>query len=127
MNFLSYTFLGLILIERIMNDYMGRPVYRQDVDRDELSPIFFLEIYIFISTLIVVLGLFSTFHWFLVLKGKTTLECCLNDERYTPSKSWSENLKIVFGTSNIILIFMPNISFLKIKGYSWGNIQQEGN
>ena len=49
------------MIERIMKDYMGRPVYRQDVDRNEVSPIFFLEIYIFISTLIVVLGLFWTF------------------------------------------------------------------
>lgn len=89
MNFLTYTFIGLILIEIIMNDYMGKSIYRQDIEREEVSPMFFFEIYIFISTLIVVLGLFSSFHWLLVIRGKTTLECCLSDERYTPSNSWS--------------------------------------
>jgi len=50
----------------------------------------------------VVLGLFNIFHWYLILTGKTTLECCFNDPRYTPAKSWLYNISLVFGTRNIL-------------------------
>jgi hypothetical protein len=79
-----------------------------------------MESYYFIVTLIVVLGLFNLFHWYLVFSGKTTLECCLKDPRYTPSKSCVSNIKIVFGTINPLLMFLPKFSMLKHRGFSWG-------
>jgi hypothetical protein len=85
-----------------------------------------METYYFIVTLIVVLGLFNIFHWYLVFSGKTTLECCLNDPRYSPSNSCIYNLRLVFETANPFLMFFPKISVIKHKGFEWGTENNTG-
>ena len=76
---------------------------------------------VFVTTLFVVMLGFVMFHWYILIKGKTTLECCFDDPRYTPSNSWRDNIKIVFGTDNLALILLPSLSILKLKGYEWEN------
>jgi len=123
MNFLVYTEVGVTILDRIVDEYMSKPVFIKDIQDDRVSPMLMLEIYYFITTLIVVLGLFNAFHWYLVLSGKTTLECCFSDPRYTPSKNWGYNLSLVFGTHNPIFIFLPKFSIIPNKGFEWGIIQ----
>jgi hypothetical protein len=68
------------------------------------------------------LGLFALYHWYIIFKGKTSLEICWDDPRYTASSSYSTNLKIVFGTSNLLLCLCPNVSVLRHKGNQWSAI-----
>lgn len=72
-----------------------------------------------ILTLFVCLVFFSIYHWYIAIKGKTSLEICWEDPRYTPSSSYSNNLEIVFGTSNIFYCLCPTISILKHRGDRW--------
>ena len=98
---------------------MSQPQYWKEVELEKVSPMLMMETYCFIVTLIVVLGLFNLFHWYLIFTGKTTLECCLNDPRYTPSRNRLVNIKLVFGTLNPLLIFLPKFTVLKHKGFEW--------
>jgi hypothetical protein len=68
--------------------------------------------------------LFCVYHWYLAVKGKTTLEFCFNDSRYTPDKSWINNLEIIFGTRNLFRIFLPQLTITKSKGFEWDNLIQ---
>jgi hypothetical protein len=107
------------VLESVLAEYMGGDMYREDLKEGKVDNMWMVEIYIFVTTLIVVLGLFAVFHWYLVLWGKTTIEYCFTDNRYTPSESWLDNIEIVFGTRNLFLIFFPKLSVLKMKGYEW--------
>lgn len=73
MLFLLYTEIGLVLEYSVLREYMTDERYWKDVELEKLSPMLMMETYYFIVTLIVVLGLFNAFHWYLVLCGKTTL------------------------------------------------------
>lgn len=127
MNFLLYTEVGLVLEYFLLQEYMSDESYWEDVELERFSPMLMMETYYFIVTLIVVLGLFNIFHWYLVFSGKTTLECCLNDPRYNPSNSWIFNVRLVFGTANPFLMFLPKISVIKHKGFEWGTDNNTDN
>jgi len=62
---------------------------------------------------------FTGLHLYLTVKGKTSLEICAKDSRYTPSDSIKTNLKIVYGTSNVFGCFLPRIDILPYLGDHW--------
>lgn len=70
-----------------------------------------------ILTLFVCVLFFMIYHWYIVIKGKTSLEICWEDPRYQPNPSISHNIKLVFGTSNILIGLCPSIAVLKDFGY----------
>lgn len=76
-------------------------------------------IYVLVVTLLACLALFSAYHWYITLLGKTSLEICWEDPRYRPSSSITHNLRIVYGTSNIFKCLLPSISVLKNPGHQW--------
>jgi hypothetical protein len=76
-------------------------------------------IYALVLTLLVCLFLFSAYHWYIAVKGLTSLEVCWDDPRYKPSSSRSTNLRMVFGTSNLLLCLCPTINVLKNPGNQW--------
>ena len=52
---------------------MDSKVYQREVTQGEVSDMLTFQTYVFVSTLILVLFGFSSFHWYLALSGKTTL------------------------------------------------------
>ena len=79
-------------------------------------------VFTLILTLLICVGGFAFYHWIIIFKGRTSLEVCIEDRRYTPVDSYSTNLKIVFGTSNIFVCLMPRIAILKHHGDQWTSI-----
>lgn len=74
-------------------------------------------IFALILTLFVCVLFFMVYHWYIVLVGKTSLEICWEDPRYQPNPSISHNIRLVFGTSNILIGLCPSIEVLKDYGY----------
>ena len=72
-----------------------------------------------VISLLVVLLLFTLYHWYITLKGQTSLEICFNDPRYVPAHSLTHNLRIVYGTSNIFMCLAPSITPLDNWGHQW--------
>lgn len=70
-------------------------------------------------TIAVVIGLFTLFHWVLVLKGRTTLEVFEITDGYKPSKSIKTNLDIVYGSHNLFIMLLPMIRPTLYKGCEW--------
>lgn len=75
--------------------------------------------YIFLSTISIVIGLFGTFHWTIALVGRTTIELCEISDGYKPIRSISLNFLIIFGTCNPILAFLPYYIPLSYYGCEW--------
>ena len=71
----------------------------------------------------IVITLFASYHVFLVLVGKTTLEVFGKPRPGTPIFSydgtWKSNLKQVFGTASFWRILMPSMRELKGDGVHW--------
>lgn len=78
-----------------------------------------IMVFSLVITLFIVLLGFAAYHWYITIKGKTSLEICFDDPRYLPHSSASMNLKIVFGTSNIFYCLMPSIDVLDNWGDQW--------
>jgi len=76
-------------------------------------------IFSLVITLFIVLLGFAVYHWYITIKGKTSLEICFDDPQYTPHKSIGTNLKIVFGTDNIFSCLMPSVEVLDNWGDQW--------
>ena len=70
-------------------------------------------------TISIVIGLFTIYHWIIVLWGRTTLEFCEILDGYKPSKSKKTNFEIVFGTNNLFLALLPYHFPLKYEGCEW--------
>lgn len=80
----------------------------------------------------VILIFFTSWNWFLILKGNTTIEYW--SPSYRPSKNkytvindfsmgWEDNFFMVFGTRNIIkAIFIPSTKPLPYSGLEWSKI-----
>ena len=70
-------------------------------------------------TIGVVIGGFGLYHWWILLRGRTTLEFCEILDGYKPSNSLAVNFQIVFGTTNILLALLPIYIPLTYKGCEW--------
>jgi hypothetical protein len=79
-------------------------------------------VYVLVLTLLVCLALFSIYHWYITLRGKTSVEVCWEDPRYLPSSSLGHNLRIVYGTANILKCLCPSIAVLKNPGHQWEEV-----
>ena len=62
---------------------------------------------------------FTAYHWCISLKGVTSLEICREDPYYTPSASYAQNLRVIYGTSNIIVCLMPRVNVNELWGCHW--------
>lgn len=83
----------------------------------------------------VILIFFTSWNWFLILRGNTTIEYW--SPSYKPSKNrytvindfsmgWEDNFFMVFGTKNILkAIFIPSTKPLPYSGLEWSKIVYE--
>lgn len=77
----------------------------------------------------VVLMGFAGWHWFLAIKGRTTIELCVvNDKTISERKrkradfsryNWRLNLEVIFGTKNLVEMLMPSTKKLPYDGINW--------
>lgn len=104
-NFLTYLNSGIILI-LILLKHTSATRENRDVST-------------FLFVLFLTLGMFCLFHWLLVFSGRTTLEICFIDDGYRPRCNFRKNLIIVFGTANVLKIFLPINRTLPYEGFEW--------
>ena len=62
---------------------------------------------------------FTAYHWYISVKGLTSLEICRDDLNYTPSTSYSHNVKLIYGTSNIFICLLPRVNVNRLWGCYW--------
>jgi palmitoyltransferase len=66
----------------------------------------------------VVILCFGAWHWYLALRGTTTIEYFGEKQSFT-SGSWRKNLEVVFGTMRLTTILLPTHKQLTLDGRSW--------
>lgn len=71
------------------------------------------------SVFTIVIFFFAGWHWFLAVKGKTTIEYFDTERGNYACGSWKKNLEVVFGTRNLLKMLAPQWSELKFDGVYW--------
>jgi hypothetical protein len=67
----------------------------------------------------IVILLFGGWHWYLAVKGYTTIEYFDSQRPSFTTGNWRKNLEIVFGTRNVLEMLLPLRNQLKIDGTYW--------
>jgi hypothetical protein len=106
--FLTYAFLGCFFF------VLTSLPYYSELSSNSLSNLAF----IMLTVLAVSLLCFGLWHWYLVLKGITTIEL-IERQSFAPQGSVQENLEIVFGTSRWARVFLPRVAPLDYDGVGW--------
>ena len=70
------------------------------------------------SVFAVVIMMFAGWHWFLAVKGSTTIEYFSTNLNFS-SGNWRKNLLVVFGTNDFCKIFAPCNKVLMHDGIYW--------
>lgn len=67
-----------------------------------------------------ILAGFAGWHWFLAVKGRTTIELFdeFNQNNFSRG-NWKKNLEVVFGTQSLFLMMLPSLSELPFDGVNW--------
>jgi hypothetical protein len=106
--FITFCWLGCLTF------FISSLAFYDDLSNDS---IFKLTFFMF-SVFAVIFSGFAAWHWFLVVKGLTSIEILENRVKVI-HLDWRANLEIVFGTRSLGKAFMPRFFELSFDGIHW--------
>jgi|JI6StandDraft_1071083.scaffolds.fasta_scaffold10777_5 hypothetical protein len=69
------------------------------------------------GVLAIIINCFGAWHWYIAVRGLTTIEWIDRTPRF--SNSALTNLELIFGTRNILKMFLPSVRELSNDGILW--------
>lgn len=81
-----------------------------------------LSVQILLTTLSLVVGMYTILCWYLVITGRTLVEFIRREKTLT-NTTLNNNIKIVFGTTSIIKALLPSVRPLEHDGINWPEVR----